>query len=330
MKEAWQQAFDNPKGEGDARPTAMEVIDEEGVRGQWQGRVVLVTGAAGLGGEAAKALVETGAKVYVTARNLDKARRDLGAAASKVHLIKMDQSSLADVRRAATEFLAREDKLHVFVANAAIYQMKHETSADGFEMHLAVNHLAHFLLFLLLRPALLAATSSAFQSRVVVVGSNASRRFKADLENMNLEGEGVYNGYLGYGASKTMNTWMANEIEARYAKSGVHAVSLQPAFSFGTGLGQDFDPKVLKTFTDDPGFQARLKSQPQGAATTVYAATAKELEGVGGVWLDNCRIQRQVWDQKTLWASGHSPWAFEPENQKKLWDISLRLVGEAE
>lgn len=82
---------------------------------------------------------------------------------------------------------------------------------DGFEMQLGTNHLAHFLLFQLLKPALLASCTPDFQSRVVSVSSSGHQASGICFDDLNLKKQG-YNKWTAYGQSKTANIYMANEV----------------------------------------------------------------------------------------------------------------------
>ncbi|KAK8877354.1 WW domain-containing oxidoreductase [Apiospora arundinis] len=117
---------ENLAGPGDSRPTGLQVIEDEGLLdGSWGAdKVCLVTGvSAGIGPETVRALAATGATVYGTARDLDKARAALGQellATGRVHVLLMDQVDLASVRSCAAEFRKHSNRLNVMVNNAAV------------------------------------------------------------------------------------------------------------------------------------------------------------------------------------------------------------------
>ena len=56
----------------------------------------------------------------------------------------------------------------------------------------------------------------------------------------------------------------------------------------------------------------------QGAATTIYAATAPELAGKSGVYLDNCKI-----------AIPYKPAQNANELAKKLWTVTEQQLRDA-
>lgn len=149
MTTRYVSAHQSPKGPGDGRPTAQQIIKDEQLDGQWSDKMILITGcSSGIGVQTAKALLGTGATLYLTARDLDKAKSALGSIMenNKVHLLELDLNSLTSVRKCADAFLAKSDRLNLFIANAGVMATPEGRTRDGFETQLGTNHLAHFLL----------------------------------------------------------------------------------------------------------------------------------------------------------------------------------------
>lgn len=149
MSSKYQSVHQSPEGPGDARPTAHQIIEDEQVQGKWSGKTVLVTGtSSGLGVETAKALLETGATLNLTARDLNKAKSALGSILDnpRVKLLELDLNSLASVRRCADAFLEDSHNLNIFIGNAGVMATPEGRTEDGHETQFGTNHLAHFLL----------------------------------------------------------------------------------------------------------------------------------------------------------------------------------------
>lgn len=196
---------------------------------------------------------------------------------------------------------------------------------DGFETQFGVNHLAHFLLFQLLRKTLLTSASPTFSSRVASVASLGHRSSPIIFDDLDLEKQG-YNEWVAYGQSKTANIYLANEIERRYGSQGLHATSLHPG-GIQTNLTRHLDAEFLKGF-DNPLINATMKSPEQGAATTVWAAISPEWENNGGVYLEDCDISPPFKEEDVSpVAKGYKPWAYDKAAAQKLWDVSNNLVG---
>lgn len=320
-------AHASPNGPTDARPSALQIIEDDGLVGKLKDKVALITGtSSGIGIETARALAATGAKVYCTARSISKGEAALKGILEpgRVELLEVDQNSLASVRALAKNFLSKSNKLNILVNNAGIMMTPEGRTVDGFESQFGVNHLSHFLLFNLLKDTLITSSTPDFQSRVVDVSSTGHRMSKVHLDNHNLEG--IYQPHLSYGQAKTANIWMANQIERLYGSQGVHGFSLHPG-GIWTGLQIHMGEDVIAAYKKDENVNKHMKNLGQGAATQVWAAVAKELEGKGGLYLEDCKISEPVKEGYSVIDQGHEKWAYDEEGEKQLWALSERLVG---
>lgn len=328
MATKYAAAHKSPNGPGDSRPTALQIIQDEQLEGKLTDKVILITGcSSGLGIETARALAKTGATLFVTARDPHKAKAALGdlLESDKIHLLKLDLNSFASVRACASEFLSQShQKLNILITNAGVMATPEGKTADGFETQFGVNHLAHFLLLQLLKPTLLSSSTPTSPSRVVFVSSAAHRISTVHMDNLSLAGE--YDPWKAYGQSKTAIIWTANEVQRRYGSKGLLAFSLHPG-GISTGLQQHVPDEVQQSWGADKSFALLWKSPEQGAATTVWAAVAKDLEKHGGKYLDDCQIAGPHDPDTGLLGAGYAPWAYDEVNAAKLWDASMKMVG---
>ncbi|KPI36985.1 Short-chain dehydrogenase TIC 32, chloroplastic [Cyphellophora attinorum] len=324
---------ENNAGPGDHRATAKKVVEDQDIVGKWTDKVVLVTGtSSGIGIETAAAMKLTGAKVYMTVRNVEKGKAALKdiLEPGKAELLELDLNSLASVRACAAAFQAKESKLNILINNAGVMAVPHHTvTQDGFETQFGVNHLAHFLLFRLLKPQLLAGSSPEFNSRVVNLSSVGHRSSPTILDDLNLESK--YEQWMAYGHAKTAVIWSANEIERRYGNKeavasgkAIHAFSVMPG-GIKTGL-QTFVPE-FDVMWEIPEVAKAMKTPAQGAATSVWAAVEKEFEGTGAMYLEDCMVGEPAKEGAQLGDTGYASWAFDAESAKKLWEESCELVG---
>lgn len=327
MADRYVKAHESPKGPGDSRPTALQIIHDEGLEGKLSGKIAFITGcSAGIGIETARALYAAGATLYLTARNLEKAKKALGEMASsdRVHLLELELESLASVRSCAATFLCVSRVLNILVCNAGVMTPPEGRTKDGFETQFGTNHVAHFLLINLLMPALLAGANVERSSRVVVLSSVAHRFGEVNFDNKNFDG--CYDPMATYAQSKTANLWTANEVERRYGSQGVHAWSVQPGAVL-TDLMRHVSEEQQSGLTTDPYLATIFKNPDQGAATSVWAATSAALEGKGGRYLENCQIVEK-WDPSVgVWGPGYGEHAYDTEKAKKLWEKSLEWAG---
>ncbi|KAI9146713.1 Oxidoreductase calI [Paramyrothecium foliicola] len=317
-----------PNGPGDARPTALQIIADEGAEGKLKGKTIVITGtSSGIGIETARALAITGANLFLTARDVAKAQSALAGIFEPflMEIVEMDQTSLASVRVAAARILAKTSTIHLLVNNAGIMAIPdHRLTADGHELQFGTNHLSHFLFYKLLEPALLAAASADFPSRVVNLSSSSHNIGGInDSDNYNFE-KTSYDPYVAYAQSKTANIYMANEIERRHGSRHLHSTSLHPGV-IQTSLTRHMSPDSFKGMEF---LYPTMKSVEQGAATTVWAAVGKVWQHDGGKYLVNCAVAEPYveGDDKTV-ASGYAPHAYDVAAAKRLWSDSLKLVG---
>ncbi|KAM0431286.1 hypothetical protein ACHAPT_005257 [Fusarium lateritium] len=321
-------AHANPQGPGDARPTALQIVEDEAMEGKLNGKVIVITGtSSGIGIETVRALSTTGAKLFLTARDLSKAKTALDGIfdPDRMELVKMDQCSLESVRTAASHILSKTDKINILIGNAGVMAIQSlELTRDGHEMQFGTNHLSHFLFFELLKPALLAAVTPEFHSRVVILAS-AAHLFNGinDSDNYNFQ-KGGYSPWGSYAQSKTANIYMASELERRYGPQGLHATSVHPG-GIMTGLSRHLSDTEMDSFKNNGSLMLRLKSPEQGAATTVWAAVGKQWEGTGGRYLEDCHEAEACEDEAPQ--SGYAKHAYDPEKEGRLWEDSLKIVG---
>ncbi|MAT94415.1 MAG: short-chain dehydrogenase [Halioglobus sp.] len=305
----------------DATSSTADVIDGISLAG----RLALVTGASsGLGVETARTLAGAGAGVIMSARDPDKlqaAVEEVRAAepAAEVGSLLMDLSDLDSVRAAAQDAVRTYGALHLLVNNAGVMACPLMRTAQGFEMQFGTNHLGHFLFTCLLAPALLAGAPG----RVVNLSSGGHRFANINLDDPNYR-ERDYDKWQAYGESKTANALFTVALDRRLAPHGVRAFAVHPGVIM-TGLARHMDEAdfaTLQARSRSPDALA-LKTVEQGAATSVWAATAPELEGKGGIYLENCQIAEKAAPDSS---AGVESYALDAAAAERLWALSEQLV----
>ena len=326
-------AHAEPQGPGDARPTALQIVKDEGMVGNLKVKTIVISGtSSGIGIETVRALAATGATLYLTARDIAKAKTVLAGILDpdRMELVEMDQGSLESVRTAAGTILEKTNRVNILINNAGIMAVPNlQLTRDGHELQFGTNHLSHFLFFQLLKPALLAAATAEFQSRVVIVASSAHRASGINASDNYDFQKGGYNPWVAYAQSKTANVYMANEIERRYGSARIHSTSLHPG-SINTDLKKYIPLAQLEAAFADPVTAKLMKSPEQGAATTIWAAIGKEWEGKegkGGMYLSDCTTAQRGADDGNISSSSYVGHTYDAKSEKKLWDDSMNLVG---
>jgi NAD(P)-dependent dehydrogenase (short-subunit alcohol dehydrogenase family) len=332
----------NLRGAGDARPTALQVIKDEGLTAQLNDKIFLVTGvSSGIGIDTLRAFHATGAHVYGTVRNLPKGQKVVDQILSEKHegggkidLVEMELDSFDSVRKGAQDFLQRSGgRLNVLVGNAGIMATPYGKTKDGFEQQFGTNHLAHFLLFHLVKDAMLASATPEFPSRYVSVSSIAHILGSVHFDDYNYE-KTEYDPWNAYGQAKTANIWFANSIERHYGSKNLHATSLHPGGILeNSGLGKHLTEETMEALFGDEVSLRTFKSAAQGAATQVYAAVSKEWAHKGGRYLSSLteqasreeRAKEEGMYEKAN--EGYAAWAYNEEGEERLWKESFGMVG---
>jgi len=296
-------------------------------------RVAVVTGtSAGLGIETARVLAAAGARVVLVARNREKLepvvqslRAQLPRAQFDTAL--MDLSDLDSVRAAAADIAARFPRINLLINNAGVMACPFGRTAQGFEMQFGTNHLGHFLFTGLLAQAVRAgAAASAQDSRVICLSSAAHRFGEVDFDDPNFEHRD-YEKWAAYGQSKTANALFAVGLDARLKGEGVRAFSVHPGVIM-TELSRYMAPEEWESLkaSRPPGDEMTFKSIEQGAATSVWGATSPQLQGLGGLYLEDCHIAEASTPGKS---GGVAAYASDPALADRLWTLSEKLVGQS-
>ncbi len=291
------------------------------------GKTALVTGAStGLGAETSRALASKGARVILAARNLEKlkataAKISQSTGNNQLSILECDLARFASIRRAATQLLEIAPSLDLLINNAGVMGCPLDRTAEGHEMQFGTNHLGHFLLTCLIVPSLKASGSA----RIINLSSGGHKFSPVDLEDWNFE-KTEYDKWQAYGRSKTANALFAVALDKRLEGSGVRAFSVHPG-AIATELGRHLTAEDSKMFTKDGpdgGMLLSFKTIPQGAATSVWAATSATLDGLGGLYLEDCRIAQPA--SSPVDSDGYLPHAVDPETAEELWTLSEAIV----
>jgi NAD(P)-dependent dehydrogenase (short-subunit alcohol dehydrogenase family) len=302
------------------------------------GKVGIVTGGySGLGRETVRILLAAGARVFIPARDVARAKAALeGVGGAEV--VPMDLLDSGSISTFANRFSETGLPLHILVTSAGIMAVPELTrDARGHELQFATNHLGHFQLATRLWPALMRAQGA----RIVSLSSRGHRLSPVVFDDIDFEHR-PYDPWAAYGQSKTANILFAVELDRRGEKDGMRAFAVHPGRIFETGLAKHLSLDALKglgavseegTPVIDP--TKGDKTTEQGAATQVWCATSPRLAGLGGVYCEDCDIaqlqQRQgeggVATEAGAGRAGVWPHAVDREAAARLWSISEQMLG---
>jgi NAD(P)-dependent dehydrogenase (short-subunit alcohol dehydrogenase family) len=290
------------------------------------GHSVIVTGGnGGLGFEAARVFARQHANVVLACRSLDRGRAARQTILTEypsahVEVMELDLASLASVRKFADAVWQAHPKLNLLINNAGVMAIPRQTTQEGFELQLGVNHLGHFALTGLLLPKLLATPGA----RVVNVSSSMSN---AGFMRWNdLDGAQRYNKWLAYGQSKLANLLFTFELARRLERKHANVLSLacHPGYA-ATNLqlvGPQLEGSKLGELFMRIGNRFFAQSARGGAESTLYAATspaAKSGDYIGPTGPMGMRGAPAPVKAKKA--------AYDTESQQKLWQISVERTG---
>lgn len=290
-------------------------------------KIAIVTGGnTGIGLETTKTLASAGATVIVPARDIEKAKRNLADIAN-VEIEQMDLMDPDSIDAFAQKFMVSGRSLHLLINNAGIMWVPLRRDKRGIESQLATNYLAQFQLTARLWPAL----KKADGARVVNVSSQGHQFAPFNFDDPNfLHRE--YETLAAYGQSKTAVNLFSLELDNRGKAHNVRTYSLHPGSINGTELSREASPELFQQmgFLDADGnllpeVVASLKTIPQGAATTVWAATSPLLQNLGGVYCEDAEIA--VINHEQTFSVGVKLYSLDETHAKRLWKLSEKMTG---
>ncbi len=275
------------------------------------GKTCLITGATfGIGKATALGLARRGARIVIIGRDPSRTAETIRwlrqqSDNDRIDFLIADLSSQAQVRRAADEFLATQDRLDILINNAGAIFAKREATADGFERTWALNHLAYVLLTL----ALIDRLKASAPARVINVASTAHSAFSLDFND--LQNAHRYTGFKAYARSKLANVMFTYALARRLDGAGIAANCLHPGV-VATGIARNSSPLFKLAFA---ALKPWLVTPDQGAATSIFVAASAEAAGVSGKYFVKCKAARS------------SAQSYDEALQDRLWDISLQQTG---
>lgn len=314
----------NPLGSGfNATSTAEEVI--KGI--DLKGKVAIVTGgSSGIGLETVKTLSTAGATVIVPARDIEKAKGKL-LNMPNVELEELDLISSDSINSFTERFLATNRPLDLLINNAGIMFVPLRRDDRGIESQLVTNYLAVFQLTANLWSALKAAD----HARVLNISSQGHQFAPFDFEDPNFE-KRDFDSLSAYGQSKTALNLFTVELDNRAKEFGVRAYAIHPGNIWGTELAREASSETLQQigFLDKNGKPIQevidsLKTIPQGAATTVWAATSPLMNTIGGVYLEDSDVAEIAIEEG--FTAGVRAYSLEKDKATQLWNLSEKMTG---
>jgi len=303
--------------------TAAEIVANVDLHGK---RAVVTGASSGIGVETARALASTGAEVTLAVRNLEAGRKVADGIAEKLpsgaagpQVARLD---LADPASVAGFVHSWSGPLHILVNNAGVMALPKLTRTPaGYEMQFATNHLGHFALTIGLHRRLAAAEGA----RVVAVSSIGHLFGPVVFDDLHYRFR-PYDQWTSYGQSKSAIVLFAVGAAQRWTGDGIVVNALMPGNIASTALARHMGPDDLANFGKETDLTLPpVKTIEQGAATSVLLAASPDVEGVTGRYYEDC-AEAPVIHEREGHAGGVAPYALDPDNAERLWQISEQLT----
>ncbi|MCP4314837.1 MAG: SDR family NAD(P)-dependent oxidoreductase [Hyphomicrobiales bacterium] len=309
-----------------AKTPAADIVKDVDLTGK---NVIVTGGYSGIGLETVRALAGAGAAVTVPARNREKAEEALNGVEGDVTIAVMDLADVASVRRFADDYVSSERPLHILINNAGIMACPEARVGPGWESQFGVNHLGHMALALELLPAM----RKAGDARVVGLSSTAHIQGGIDSDDPHFQSR-PYDKWATYAQAKSANALFAMGLDSREQANGIRAFSVHPG-GILTLLQRHLPEEEMVALgwknadgTMPPAVAALFKTPEQGASTSVWAATSVQLDGMGGVYCEDCDVARLADDGSQRWEHVRT-WVCDPESAERLWKMSEDMLATA-
>ena len=293
-------------------------------------KVAIVTGGySGIGLETTKALVAVGANVIIPAKRPEIANQNLNGVVSETNIIKMDLGNLNSVKNFTNSFKENFNTLSLLINNAGIMACPETRVGDNWESQFAINHIGHFLL----TRELMNILADTEGSRFVSLSSSAHALTGILWDDIHFNKQ-PYNKWMAYGQSKTASSLIAIELNKKMKDYGVESFSVHPG-GIITPLQRYLEKEemiALGWMVEDgsPSELAKnfFKSPSQGASTTLWCATSNDLNGLGGVFCEDCDIakRKSEVDQSLQRYTGVANWAVDTDEATRLWELSEEII----
>jgi NAD(P)-dependent dehydrogenase (short-subunit alcohol dehydrogenase family) len=285
------------------------------------GKTAFITGGhSGLGLEATKALSTAGVHVVVGARDVESAARNLSEL-NNITIFPMDLSDIASVRSVAALVSANRYQFDYVLCNAGIMACPERRVGSGWESHFATNHIGHYVLVNLIWNNIRSG------GRVVCVSS--AGHHNSPIRWDDIQFSTGYDKWLAYGQSKTANVLFALQLDNYGKDRDIRAFSLHPGKIF-TPLQRHLTNEEMagEGWIDKEGnpIDPTFKSTAQGAATEVWAATSPKLNGLGGLYCEDCDVTALASEYSEPFM-GVCEYAVDPAEALKLWKFTANLTG---
>jgi len=334
--------FQKPiKNNFDHHTEAMDVV--EGL--DLKGKIIVMTGGhSGTGREATKAFVSRGATVIALARDVEWAKSNLKGLPN-IEIEYLDLLKPKSIEAFTQKFLKSNRPIHALINSAGIYNIPLTRDERGYELQFATNVLGHYELIMKLLPALKKANGA----RIVNLSSRGHRLSNVINDDVNFE-HTDYDGMISYAQSKTALILLSVKFDKLLKDSNIRSFAVHPGpipssdlfASSQVGIASNTKVLFMKAsaklsrainytwllnfFRNPENVGDFYKTVKEGGATTAWAAVSPELNGKGGLYLEDCNITKLVPNDSNA-PFGVRQYALDMESADRIFEICENMTG---
>ena len=296
-----------------------------------EGKLAIVTGGySGIGLETTKGLIAVGADVIIPAKRPDVASKNLKGIVPNKNIIEMDLANLNSVRKFTESINENFNKLDILINNAGIMACPETRIGNNWECQFAVNHIGHFLLTKNLMPMM----KDVDGARFISLSSSAHALTGILWDDIHFHHQ-PYDKWMAYGQSKTASSLIAIEFNEKMKNYGVSGFAVHPG-GIITPLQRHLpkEEMVALGWMQEDGSPTELvknffKTTNQGSSTSLWCATNEKLNGIGGVFCEDCDVakRKSEIEESMQRYFGVADWAIDLKEASKLWDMTEKMIS---
>jgi NAD(P)-dependent dehydrogenase (short-subunit alcohol dehydrogenase family) len=256
------------------------------------------------------------------------AKKELSGVVNEEDILPVDLGDPDSTARFVEDFIQKDIPVDILINNAAMMACPEKPTKEGWDLQFAVNHIGHFILTTGLLPAL----SQSGNARVVALSSTAHKMSGIRWDDIHFKDS--YDKWQSYGQSKTAASLLAIELDSRMKDEGIRAFGVHPGGIF-TPLQRHLEKEemIALGWLGEDGEISEMaakgfKTSTQGASTSLWCATSPQLDGMGGVYCENCDVASIQEEGPTARYVGVAEWAIDTDEASRLWEVTEKTIAE--
>ncbi|MDR2827970.1 MAG: SDR family NAD(P)-dependent oxidoreductase [Acholeplasmatales bacterium] len=305
------------------------------------GHIIIVTGATnGIGYETTRVLAKTNAIVIAAVRNVELGYKRFKKY-NNVHIEYLDLSKDSAIFDFINVVKTKYDHIDALINNAGVMGVPYKLDIKGVETHFLTNHIGPFELTL----GLLDLLNKGVNPRIINLASVAHKWSDINYDDIGFVNT-KYDYKIAYAQSKTASILFTTKLSEVLKDTKIKSYSVHPGIVpftnvWNTRILKNFKRSIkvmvfilnilqitfilnMFSFFNRSNIIKHYKTNKQGASTTLWCLTNKELDNYNGAYCEDCNIYPVI-EPNIKKAYGVAPYAIDMTSANKLWDLSISL-----